>query len=764
MIDSWPGSPLLGATPDSHGTNFGLWSSTADSVDVCLFDDSGAETRVPLTERTHHVWHGYLPGVAPRQRYGFRVSGRTDAHDPAKLLLDPYAKAINGSFTPDDAVFQGGADSAAFVPRSVVIADAPPAAEPRPGVPWDETILYELHVRGFTATHPEVPQALRGTYAGLAHPAVLDYLHRLGVTAVELLPIHHFLTEPAVTARGLDNYWGYNSIGFLAPHGGYSSAGTLGEQVTEFRGMVAALHAAGIEVILDVVYNHTAELGVDGPTLSLRGIDNPTYYRLDGDRYVDYTGCGNTPDLRQPYMLGLTMDSLRYWVQQMGVDGFRFDLAPALARGAVDVDRLSPFFNAIHQDPAISSVKLIAEPWDLGPGGYQVGGFPPPWAEWNGKFRDTVRDFWRGQSGGVRDLGYRLSGSSDLYSAGAREPFASINFVTSHDGFTALDLTSYNEKHNAANGEHDADGTNDNRSWNCGVEGVTDDPAILALRRRQVRNLLATTLLSTGVPMLVAGDELLRTQGGNNNAYCQDNATSWLDWALDADATGMRDFVSALVALRRKSPVLRQRTFFEGRPAPAGDANKDLAWFRADGCEMADADWPAAAVMTLGMYVDGRDIRERGPQGETVVDDSYLVLLHAAAEDATVTLPGTEWAASWSVLFDTASETGRPAESTVHKAAEEITVTARSLLGVAFCRPSRRLGRAQCPVLLVVPHTDTAVPTGAALRAAKFPRVSVVRSRGGHYDVYPRGRDYVRVMTVQLDFLATLASSKTVSR
>jgi glycogen operon protein len=677
MTASWPGRATpLGATPDGSGTNFTLWSSTADSVELCLLDDT--ETRIPLTEKTHHVWHGYVPGVGPGQRYGFRVAGDPGLrHDPAKLLLDPYARAIDGTFSPDDPVFAPGADSAAYVPRSVVVADAEPATGPRPAVPWDETVIYEMHVRGFTARHPGVPEQLRGTYAGLAHESVLEYLTNLGITAVELLPVHHFLSEPAVTKRGLCNYWGYNSIGFMAPHGGYSAAGTRGEQVAEFREMVAAFHAAGIEVLLDVVYNHTAEAGTDGPTLAFRGIDDRTYYRLLGGDYVDFTGCGNTPDVRQPQVLRLVMDSLRYWVQQLGVDGFRFDLAPALARGESDVERLSPFFDAIYQDPIVGAVKLIAEPWDLGPDGYQVGRFPPPWAEWNGRFRDTVRDFWRGHSGGVRDLGYRLTGSSDLYYASGREPFASINFVTSHDGFTAPDLAAYNNKHNDANGEHGADGTNDNRSWNCGTEGPTTDPEINSLRRRQVRNLLATTLLSAGVPMLLAGDEILRTQGGNNNAYCQDNETSWLDWDVSADGHRMREFVAALIALRRKSPVLRQRMFFEGRPAPGGDSRKDLAWFRTDGAEMTDADWLSPDVVTLGMYVDGRGIRERGRHGDRVVDDTYLLLLHSGSDDTTVTLPGAEWANAYDVVLDTATD---EVTTAAHKAAAEMTVSAHSLV------------------------------------------------------------------------------------
>ncbi|HET6635210.1 MAG TPA: glycogen debranching protein GlgX, partial [Streptomyces sp.] len=581
----WPGSPQpLGARcrtgPDGvAGTNFALWAGGAEAVELCLFDETGRETRCPLTELTHEIWHGFLPGIGPGTRYGYRVHGRWDPWtgarwNPAKLLLDPYARAVDGDFTLPPEVYghvrdwpqqdmadtvRDERDSAPHVPKGVVVDDADTWDDDRrPKTPWPDSVLYEVHVRGFTMRHPGIPEPLRGTYAGLAHPAALDHLTRLGVTAVELLPVHQFAHEDHLLRRGLRNYWGYNSIGYFAPHAGYAASGTRGQQVGEFKRMVRALHDAGIEVILDVVYNHTAEAGELGPTLSLRGIDNRGYYRLAGDarRYADYTGCGNTLHVVQPQVLRLITDSLRYWVQEMGVDGFRFDLAAALARSMHDVDMLSPFLAVIAQDPVLRRVKLIAEPWDVGDGGYQVGAFPPLWTEWNDRYRDTVRDFWRGALPDVRDLGYRLSGSSDLYAWGGRRPYASVNFINAHDGFTLRDLVSYTGKRNEANGEDNRDGTHDNRSWNCGAEGETDDTGVQALRRRQLRNLLTTLLLSTGVPMLVAGDEFGRTQGGNNNGYCQDNETSWLDWELDEDRRELLTFVQQLIRVRRGQPVL----------------------------------------------------------------------------------------------------------------------------------------------------------------------------------------------------------------
>ena len=693
----WPGQPVpLGATWDGAGTNFAVWSSTATAVTLCLFDRQGHETRVPLQSAGLHTWHGYLPDVGPGQRYGLRVDGPTDrsrgvVHDLRKLLVDPYTRAVDGTYTDDPSVYLGHTgDSARHVPRSVVVRDDFPWSGDRPpNVAWDRLVIYEMHVKGFSAANPAIPAELRGTYAGVAHPASIAYLRDLGVTAVELLPVHAHVTEPSIQARGLTNYWGYNTLGFFAPHAGFATRGPShpADAVREFKVMVRALHAAGIEVILDVVYNHTAEGPPDGPVLSFRGIDNANYYRTDPadrSRYVDYTGCGNTFDARPPHSLQLIMDSLRYWVTEMHVDGFRFDLASALARSLHDVDRLSAFFDTIHQDPVVSRVKLIAEPWDVGAGGYQVGEFPPLWAEWNGKYRDTVRDFWRGRADGVRDLAFRLAGSSDLYADDGRTPFASINFVTAHDGFTMRDLVSYDRKHNAANLEDDRDGTDDNRSSNHGVEGETDDPSIRAVRERQVRNLLATLLLSTGAPMLLAGDERRNTQGGNNNAYCQDNATAWLDWTPDPEADVLRAFVARLIALRNAHPTLRQRAFFEGRALHGGsDAArqlKDLVWFSPDGTEMSAPDWFDSGRRTIGMYLDGRGLRERGPRGEPVYDDSFLLVLHAGADDREVVLPDGPYADAFRVLVDTTTADGLPAGDPVLEAGTRHRLTGRSFL------------------------------------------------------------------------------------
>jgi isoamylase len=707
-VRAWPGSPKpLGATWDGEGTNFALFTEGAEAVEVCLFDEQDQETRVALEESTYHIWHGYLPQVGPRQRYGFRVYGSFDPHrgarfNPHKLLIDPYARALDGELVLDDAIF-GHAndsdarnrddlvpdhrDSAPYVPKSVVTFDTFPwGNNRRPCTPWSDTVIYELHVKGFTARHPEIPPQLRGTYAGLSHPAAIDHLVRLGITAVELQPVHHFVSEPHLLRRGLGNYWGYNSLGYFAPHAAYSASGSRGEQVREFKAMVRALHAAGIEVILDVVYNHTAEGDERGPTLSFRGIDNAAYYRLDEReprRYVDYTGCGNTLNARNPYVLQLIMDSLRYWVTDMHVDGFRFDLASALAREFYDVDKLSAFFDVIQQDPVVSAAKLIAEPWDIGAGGYQVGNFPPLWTEWNGKYRDSVRDFWLGSSRGVRpgvgELGCRLSGSSDLYQDDGRRPFASINFITSHDGFTLRDLTTYEGKHNEANGEGNRDGDNQNRSWNCGVEGATDDPAVNAVRRRLQRNLLATLLLSTGVPMLLAGDEMGRTQRGNNNAYCQDNEVSWVDWDIGPHEVALLGLVRQLLRLRRDSPVLRQHSFFRGRPVH-DQGLKDLAWFSPTGPEMVDRDW-WQPVLTIGMFVDGESIRSRGARGERVTDASYLTLLHAGTAEQEFRLPGQPWAKRYDVVLDTAAESTRPDTPAVrHRAGRLLPLPAHSLL------------------------------------------------------------------------------------
>ncbi|MCV2488803.1 glycogen debranching protein GlgX [Geodermatophilus sp. YIM 151500] len=688
-LEVWPGSPApLGARWDGTGTNFALWSAGAQAVDLCLFDDDGTEHRQRLEESTHQVWHGRISGVAPGQRYGYRVHGWYDPaaglrYNPAKLLLDPYAHAVDGGLVLDPAMFgypgdavdsttPDGRDSAPVVPRGVVTHDTFPWGGDQPlRTSWSDTVIYELHVRGATMCHPGVPAALRGTYAGLAHPAFLEHLTSLGVTAVELLPVHHFVSEPHLMRRGLTNYWGYNTLGYFAPHAAYSSAGSGGGQVTEFKTMVKELHAAGIEVILDVVYNHTAEGDHTGPTLSFKGIDNPGYYRLDAGnpaRYTDYTGCGNTLDVRRPPVLALLMDSLRYWVTEMHVDGFRFDLASALARSMHDVDRLSAFFDVVHQDPVVSQVKLIAEPWDVGPGGYQVGNFPPPWTEWNGRYRDTVRDVWSGAHVGVRDLAYRLTGSSDLYRSDGRRPFASINFVTAHDGFTMADLVSYQGKRNEANGEGNRDGESHNRNWNCGVEGPTDDPDVVALRARQVRNHLATLLLSTGVPMLTAGDEFGRTQQGNNNAYCQDNELSWMDWkAVDEDLLA---YVTRLIDLRRKAPALRQEAFFEGHELPGTElpgvgGTRDLAWFAPSGGQLTVADWFDTGLQTLGMYLDGRAVRLRDPHGRRLVDDSWLVWLHAGPEPVTVRLPGPPWGDGYELVLSTEYATGSPPRTAV---------------------------------------------------------------------------------------------------
>jgi isoamylase len=683
---AWPGTPFpLGAHWDGDGTNFALWSTTATAVTVCLFN-GGHETRIPLDESTYHVWHGYLPGVGPGQRYGFRVDGPYDPsrglfHNPDKLLVDPYARAMEGDFVEHTAVYADNHDdSAPYVPRSIVIHDAFPwGGDNPPRVPWADTVIYELHVKGFTQRHSDIPPELRGTYAGLAHPAAIEHLTSLGVTAVELLPIHQFVSEPHLQRRGAINYWGYNSIGFFAPHEAYSSR--RGNQVREFKSMVRALHKAGIEVILDVVYNHTAEGGPDGPVLAFRGIDNPSYYRLadDPSRYVDYTGCGNTFDPRRPFPLQLITDSLRYWITEMHVDGFRFDLASALARSLHDVDKLSSFFDTIHQDPVISQAKLIAEPWDVGAGGYQVGEFPPLWTEWNGKYRDTVRTFWARGGDGVRDLASRLSGSSDLYGDDGRLPIASINFVTAHDGFTMRDLASYESKHNEANGERNRDGTDDNRSYNCGFEGDPAPAAVETLRRRQVRNLLATLLLSTGAPMLVAGDEMWRTQGGNNNAYVQDNPVSWLDWRPTAATADMLALARRLIALRRQHPVLRQPAFFEGRPVPNGDGCKDLAWFHPAGREMTSADWHDTGLRSLGMYLDGRGLRHRNSRGETIIDESFLLLLHAGDDDIGFRLPGAPWGTAYEAVVDTVAPGGEPDWMAVAGDAE-LAMVARSVV------------------------------------------------------------------------------------
>jgi glycogen operon protein len=681
--------------------NFSLFSEHATGVELCLFDgrDGGREiTRIPMTEQTDLVWHIYLPEVRPGQRYGYRVQGPYEPvqghrFNPAKLLLDPYAKAIDGTIRwgenlfgypighPEADLVRDERDSAAGMPKSVVIDPAFTWGGDRPPrIPWNETVIYEVHVKGFTARHPDVPEALRGSYAGLATPAVIDYLHFLGITAVELLPIHHFVADKHLVERGLTNYWGYNTIGFLAPDARLASTGRLGQQVSEFKTMVKTLHGAGIEVILDVVYNHTAEGNHLGPTLCFRGIDNASYYRLAQDDrryYMDYTGCGNTLNLTHPRTLQLIMDSLRYWVLEMHVDGFRFDLASALARELHDVDRLGAFFDIIHQDPVISQVKLIAEPWDLGAGGYQVGNFPVLWAEWNDQYRDTVRRFWKGDEGQIGALASRLTGSSDLYGRGGRRPFASINFVTAHDGFTLQDLVSYNAKHNESNGEDNRDGTDNNLSWNCGAEGPTADEGILALRARQQRNFLATLLLSQGVPMLCGGDEIGRTQQGNNNAYCQDSELSWHDWRFNGPRRDLLAFARLLIRLRREHPVFRRRQFFYGRHIQGSEV-KDLAWFRPDGKEMGEENWQDPLARCIGLRLAGDAIHEVDARGERIVDDTFLLLLNAYHEGVAFVLPAHRASARWEVVLDTRAPGGTRRHRAL-KGGESYDLEARAL-------------------------------------------------------------------------------------
>jgi glycogen operon protein len=694
----WPGQPYpLGASYDGNGTNFAVFSGVADRVELCLFDDDDIETRVGLPEVTVACFHGYMPGIGPGQRFGYRVHGPYEPDDgywcnPAKLLGDPYALAVEGEVRWDPAVhaYKGDADSdlaseldsAPFVPRSIVTSpwfdwgtDRPP------GTPWSETVVYELHVKGFTATHPALPPELRGTYAGLGSPEGIAHLQRLGVTAVELLPVHQFVHDEFLIARGLRNYWGYNSIGYLAPHNEYASTGQRGQQVTEFKQMVKDLHAAGIEVILDVVYNHTGEGDESGPSLGLRGFDNPSYYRLieeDKRRYLDYTGTGNSLNMRNPFVLQLIMDSLRYWVTEMHVDGFRFDLAATLARELHDVDRLSSFFDLVQQDPVLRRAKLIAEPWDVGEGGYQVGNFPPLWSEWNGKFRDTVRDYWRGEDRTLAELAYRLTGSSDLYQSSGRSPHASINFVTAHDGFTLADLVSYETKHNEANGDNNRDGSDDNRSWNCGVEGPTDDPAVLILRRRQQRSLLATLLLSQGVPMLLGGDEFGRTQHGNNNAYCHDSELSWFDWTLAESNADLVQFTRQLTAIRRAHPAFRRPRFFQGRPLHGTDV-ADIGWFTPEGTEMSHDNWGESAARAIAVYLNGDALDTVDRRGEPVRDDTFLLLLNASPDAQDFVLPGGPWAEAWVHMVDTATG-GCDEDGETQEAGRGLTVEGRSLV------------------------------------------------------------------------------------
>ncbi|MGO9886934.1 MAG: glycogen debranching protein GlgX [Solirubrobacteraceae bacterium] len=685
----------LGARHDGGGASFGLFSSVADTVELCLFDREGHETRFGLEQGDAFVWQGYLPGVEPGQRYGFRVHGPWDPPsgarcNPAKLLLDPYARAVAGAVrwhpavfghAPDDPDRPDDTDSAPYVPRSVVVAsDFDWGGDRAPARPMADSIFYEVHVKGFTKLHPDVPEELRGTYAGVAHPAAVEHLKRLGVSAVELLPVHQFVHDAALAARGLRNYWGYQSIGYFAPYNGYASSGDDGGQVDEFRRMVRGLHAAGLEVILDVVFNHTAEGSEWGPTLCFRGIDNAAYYRLADNRarYVDDTGCGNTVDLHQPQPLRLVMDALRYWVQEMHVDGFRFDLAAALGRGVSDFDPHGSFLVALGPDPVLAGVKLIAEPWDTGWGGYDLGQFPAGWSEWNGKFRDTVRDFWRAEEGALPGLATRISGSRDLFGHGGRRPSASVNIVTVHDGFTLADLVSYNAKHNEANGENNHDGTDDNRSWNCGVEGPTDDAAVLALRARQRRNFLATLMLSEGAPLLLGGDEFARTQQGNNNAYCQDDELNWFDWSAVAANDDLVEFTARLCRLREEHPVFRRRQFFTGYPAHESDRD-DLDWYRPDGLEMTGQDWGAAYARAVTVALSGDTGDDTRP------DDPFLILLNAWWEPLEFTIPEPLRGMPWQVEVDTNAPeaTGRPVDTSA-----PVTLIGRSLVLLRSPRPA----------------------------------------------------------------------------
>ena len=674
-VPLWPGKPYpLGANWDGKGTNFALYSENATGVEVCLFDQQNNETRITLNEVSNFVWHGYLPGIGPGQRYGFRVLGPYDPDNghrfnPNKLLIDPYAKALDGDVRygpetfgyvwedPEEDLSYSEEDDSHLIPKAVVIDESFDwDKDDLLRIPAHETIIYETHVKGFTQLHPDIPKRLRGTYAGLAHPAAIAYLQTLGITAVELMPVHHYLRYPGhLQEKGLTNYWGYDSLAYLAPYSGYSASGEIGEQVREFKEMVKAMHRAGIEVILDVVYNHTGEGNHLGPTLSLKGIDNAAYYRLVEENpryYMDFTGCGNSLNVRHPQVLKLIMDSLRYWVIEMHVDGFRFDLASALARELYEVDSLAAFFDIVHQDPVVGEVKLIAEPWDVGEGGYQVGKFPLLWSEWNGKYRDTVRDFWRGEDQTLAEFAYRFTGSSDLYASNGRLPNASINFITAHDGFTLNDLVSYNEKHNEDNGEDSRDGESHNRSWNCGEEGETDDPKVLRLRNRQRRNFLVTLMLSQGVPMLVSGDEIGRTQGGNNNAYCQDNEISWLDWDLQDENAALLDFNRQLIHFRRQHPVFRRRKWFQGR-AIHGSSVSDISWFNPDGGKMTEEQWNDGFAKAIGIFLNGEEIPTAGERGERIIDDCFLMFFNAHYEKLEFTIPPALQNREWRVTIDT---------------------------------------------------------------------------------------------------------------
>ena len=698
-ITKYPGVPYpLGATWDGEGVNFALFAENATGVELCLFDQRMGATQtatIKMTERTHQMYHVYIPGLGPGQMYGYRVHGSYDPKNghrfnPAKLVIDPYAKAIAGTIEWDDALFGyevgnkdedlaiSNADSAPFLPKSVVVDDQFDWEGDRPPkIPYHQSIIYETHVKGFTKTHPDVPKDIQGTYEGLAHPASIDYLKKLGITAVELLPVHHFVADRHLVQKGLTNYWGYNSIGFFAPDVRYAASGVVGQQVAEFKNMVKELHKAGIEVILDVVYNHTGEGNHMGPTLSFKGIDNASYYRLMEEKrfYMDYTGTGNTLRANLPNVLRLMMDSLRYWIQHMHVDGFRFDLASALARELHEVNKLSSFFDVIHQDPVISQVKLIAEPWDVGEGGYQVGNFPPGWTEWNGKYRDCIRDYWRGADSMLGEFAARFTGSPDLYQDDNRRPTASINFITAHDGFTLHDLVSYNEKHNEANGENNQDGESHNRSWNCGAEGPTDKNEVLTLRKQQKRNLLSTLFLSQGIPMIVAGDEISRTQQGNNNAYCQDNEISWINWA-EADKE-LLEFTQKLISLRKSHPTFCRRKWFQGQPIK-GIGVEDIAWFLPDGSEMTDEHWNTSFAKSLAVYLNGKGIHTLSRKGEPIVDDSFYVIFNAHHEPLEYALPLAKYGKQWKTVIDTTE--GVVSGDKTYKPGDRVKVEARSII------------------------------------------------------------------------------------
>lgn len=732
----WPGKPYpLGASWDGEGTNFAIFSENATQVELCLFDESGSEMRVPLTEVYNFIWHGYIPGIKPGQRYGYRVHGRYAPDEgyrfnANKLLLDPYAKAIAGDIVhgkeifgyswddPDEDLTFCDLDDSHLVPKGIVIDESFDwEGDSHPQIPWHETVIYEMHVKGFTKRHPDIPEPLRGTYAGLAHPAAIAHLKSLGVTAVEFLPVHHFIACPGfLQSKGLRNYWGYDSIGYFTPYAGYSASGSFGEQVREFKQMVKALHASGIEVILDVVYNHTGEGNHMGPSLSFRGIDNATYYRLVEDNpryYMDYSGCGNSLNVCNPQVLKLIMDSLRYWVLEMHVDGFRFDLATVLARETDRVDTFAAFFDIIHQDPVLCDVKLIAEPWDIGEGGYQVGQFPLLWSEWNGRYRDTMRDFWRGMDETLAEFAYRFTGSSDLYATTGRRPHASINFITAHDGFTLQDLVSYNQKHNLDNGEENRDGDSHNRSWNCMTielveeedeiieleegqeeeeieeapvldpwplgDGKTDDPIVLTLRERQKRNFWTTLMLSQGVPMIVVGDEMGRSQGGNNNAYCQDNEISWLDWDLKEKNAVFLEFTRQLTRLRREHPIFRRRKWFQGR-AIHGSKVSDLAWFNPDGREMTEEQWQVGYAKAIGIFLNGEEIATVGPRGDRIIDDSFLLFFNAHYELIDFAIPKNLKRRKWLAIIDTNEPLFVESKNIIYAGKDRVPVEGRSVV------------------------------------------------------------------------------------